>query len=219
MLTLHHSQKSSASYRVRVALALKGIDYRTTDVPIFIPGADQERAEYKSINPQGLVPSLEMSSDLGGDILTQSLAIVEYLDEKYPNPPLLPAAPEDRARVRAMAYAVAMEVQPLQGTGVLNHLREAYGQTQDTARAWAHHWIRKGLGALQDLIARAPVQGRYCYGDQVTLADLCLAPQMVNVRRLSCPVDGLDRLVAIDRALQELPVFNISSSEIELLRK
>lgn len=215
MLTLHHSQKSSASYRVRVALAIKGIDYRTADVPIFIPGKDAERAEYKSVNPQGLVPSL----DIGGDILTQSLAIVEYLDEKYPNPPLLPAAPEDRARVRAMAYAVAMEVQPLQGTGVLNYMREAHGQTPEAARAWAHHWIRKGLGALQDLIARAPVQGRYCYGDQVTLADLCLAPQMVNVRRLSCPVDNLERLVAIDRALQELPVFNISSSEIELLPK
>ncbi len=210
MLTLHHSQKSSASYRVRVVLAMKGIDYRTADVPIFIAGADQQRATYKSVNPQGLVPSL----DIGGDILTQSLAIVEYLDEKYPTPPLLPASLEDRARVRAMAYAVAMEVQPLQGTGVLNHMRDALGQTQETTRQWAHHWIRKGLGALQDLVIRAPIQGRYCYGDQVTLADLCLAPQMVNARRLSCDLTGLERLVAIDRALLELPAFKTATSEV-----
>jgi maleylacetoacetate isomerase len=138
-------------------------------------------------------------------LITQSLAIIEYLEERHPEPPLLPRDPGDRARARALALAIAAEIHPIQNLRVLNHLRETCAQNSDGLRAWAQYWIEGGLAAFQTLLG--PATGRYCRGDRVNLPDVLLAPQMVNARRFRCNFASLGRLVEIDAALRELPAF------------
>lgn len=205
MLRLYDNARASASCRVRIALNLKGLAYET--VPVSLAAGEQHGAAYRAVNPQGIVPSLETGTGEEGEggILTQSLAILEWLEEAYPRPPLLPAAPLDRARVRALAAAVAMEIHPIQSLRVRTYLREGLEMAEEGVAAWMRHWIGAGLADVQALAARAPVQGRYCYGDAVTLADVMLVPQMANARRFGCDLAGLDRLVAIDAALRALP--------------
>jgi len=203
MLKLFDYTRSSAATRVRIALALKGIDYAKSEVHLARAGGDQNTPAYTGINPQGLVPALQ--TDAG--ILTQSLAIIAYIDACYPDPPLLPSDPWERAQVQAMALTVPTDIHPIQNLRVLNYLRERLGSSEDEVTGWARHWIVTGLVALQSLINRASPNSRYCYGETVTLADVCLAPQMVNARRYGCELSEVSRLLQIEGALRELSAF------------
>ncbi|MBC2665414.1 maleylacetoacetate isomerase [Novosphingobium flavum] len=196
-LVLHGFFRSSASYRVRIALGLKGISYR--DAFHNLRKDAQKAPAYLSLNPQGLVPALETA----GGVLTQSLAICEYLDEIQPVPPLLPADPFERARVRAFVLAIACEIHPLQNLGTLRHLR-ALGIDAEGVNEWARSVIDTGLEACSRLIADQG--GPYCFGDAVTLADVCLVPQLANARRFGARTDW-PRLAEIEANCLALPAF------------
>ena len=175
-LTLYGYWRSSAAYRVRLALAWKGLAY--DQVPIDLRAGVQAAADYRARNPQGLVPMLEV----GGAQLTQSLAIIEYLDEVCPAPPLLPGDALGRARVRAAAQMVAADIHPVNNLRILKYLKSPLGHDQGAIDEWARHWITAGLGALEAFAERHG--GRFLYGERVTLADLCLVPQLYNARRV-----------------------------------
>jgi maleylpyruvate isomerase len=195
---LHGFFRSSASYRVRIALNLKGVAY--TDVPYALREGEQRAPAYLARNPQGLVPTLEVD----GLHLTQSLAIVEYLDEIQPNPPLLPSDPLGRARVRAFAQVIACDIHPIQNLKVLQRLR-SLGQDDAGVTAWAKQVIEEGFDACESLIADQ--DGPYCFGDQVTLADICLVPQLANARRFGVQMRW-PRLEAAEAACQALEAFS-----------
>jgi maleylacetoacetate isomerase len=197
--------RSSASYRVRIALNLKGL--RCEQVPIHLRRGEQWSPAYRAVNPQGLVPALED----GGRRITQSLAIIEYLEERYPSPPLLPSEPADRAAVRAMALVVACEVHPLQNLRVLNYLKEDLQQSDEASNRWARHWIALGLSALEQLVLSTG--GRYCFGDSPTLADVFLVPQLYNARRFGCDLSPYPRLLEIDENCRALAAFADASPE------
>lgn len=195
--------RSSASYRVRIALNLKGLEYEHVPIHLRRGGGEQFSSDYKAKNPQALVPTLED----GGRLLTQSLAIIEYLEERYPAPPLLPKDPADRATVRAMALAVACEIHPIQNLRVLSYLRNELKQPESEANRWAQHWIGLGFAALEQMILTAPKRGKFCFGEAPTLADLCLVPQVANARRFGCDISGYPTLVRIDAHCATLPAF------------
>ena len=195
--------RSSASYRVRIALNLKGLNCEYAPIHLRRGGGEQFSPDYKIKNPQALVPTLED----GGRPLTQSLAIIEYLEERYPEPPLLPKDPADRAAVRAMALAIACEVHPLQNLKVLNYVKGELKQDEAAASRWAQHWIALGLAALEEMVRAAPKRGKFCFGDAPTLADLCLVPQLANARRFGCDLSGVPTLVRIDAHCGTLPAF------------
>jgi maleylacetoacetate isomerase len=201
--------RSSAVYRVRIALNLKGLAYDTVPVHLLRGGGEQRQPDYLARNPQGLVPALEVE---GGAVLTQSLAIIEYLDEIRPDPPLLPGTPLDRARIRAMALAVAAEIHPLNNLRVLDRLRRELGQGEAAVRAWYRHWVETGLAALEQLVLRGP-GGGFCHGGGPTLADCCLVPQIANARRFDCDLGRCPTLVAIDARCRELPAFAAAAPE------
>ncbi|HEY0412574.1 MAG TPA: maleylacetoacetate isomerase [Allosphingosinicella sp.] len=191
--------RSSASYRVRIALNLKGVDYER--VPVNLLEGAQKSNEYRARNPQGLVPMLEMD----GQRLTQSLAIILYLDATRPEPPLLPADPADAAHVQAMALAVACDIHPLNNLRVLKYLSHPLDQPQEARDAWYRHWVADGLAALEAMAA--PRAGRFLFGDSPTLADLCLVPQMFNARRFAVPLDEVPTLVRADAEAGRLDAF------------
>jgi maleylpyruvate isomerase len=195
--------RSSASYRVRIALNLKGLAYEQASIHLRRGGGEQLSAQYRSINPQALVPAFED----GGRILTQSLAIIEYLNERYRNPPLLPDDPFDRATVRAMALVIACEVHPLQNLRVLNYLKEKHKQAEDDVNRWARYWIDLGLSALKEIVESGPKGGKFCFGDSPTIADICLVPQLANARRFGCDLSRLERLTEIEAHCNSLPAF------------
>jgi maleylacetoacetate isomerase len=195
--------RSSASYRVRIALNLKGLSYEQVPIHLRRGGGEQFSATYKAINPQALVPALEDS----GRILTQSLAIMEYLDELYPKPPLLPTDPADRALVRSMALIIACEIHPIQNLRVLLHLKKDLKQSDDDLNLWARHWIGLGLSALEQLVVSCPEQGKFCFGDTPTLADICLVPQLTNARRFGCDLSVYPTLLQIETTCNALPAF------------
>ncbi|BBD99480.1 maleylacetoacetate isomerase [Sphingobium amiense] len=201
--TLHGYFRSGASYRVRIALNLKGVPY--ADVFHHLRKGEQREPGFLALNPQGFVPALEAE----GDVLTQSLAICEYLDELFPDPPLLPATPLARAKVRAAAQLIACDVHPVQNLRVLKHLREV-GLTQDQATAWAARVIGEGLDAFEALIGRQ--SGPYCFGDRVTLADLCLVPQLGNARRFGVELVW-PRILEVERACLALDAFRRAAPE------
>jgi maleylpyruvate isomerase len=203
MLKLYDYPRSSAAYRLRIALHLKALPHEATLVHLLNNGGEQHAPGFRAVNPQGLVPALETPDG----ILTQSLAIIEYLDECYPSPPLLPAGAAHRARVRAMALTLAADTHPIQNLRVLQYLRGELKQSDTVANAWARHWVQIGLTAFQDLVNQAPVQGTYSYGSNVTLADIVLVPQLVNARRFGCDLAPLVRLTTIEAALLRLPAF------------
>lgn len=169
--------RSSAAFRVRIALNLKGLAYET--VPIHLRRNDQAKPDYREVNPQGLVPTLEDD----GRTLIQSMAIIEYLDETHPDPPLLPADPTDRARVRALAAIVACDIHPIDNLRVLRYLTHALGHGDSDIAAWYNHWIDAGFQALEALLAGDPRTGAFCHGDRPGLADVALVPQAVNAER------------------------------------
>jgi len=203
--TLYGYWRSSASYRVRIALAVKGLDYE--QVPINLAQGAQGGVGFRLLNPQGLVPYL--IDDTAG--LNQSLAIIEYLDEVYPDPPLLPNNALGRARVRAAALQIACDIHPLNNLRVLRYLKVELGQEQDVVDAWYRHWVELGFAALEELAEGAT--GAYLFGDAVTLADVCLVPQMWNARRLQADIARFPKLVAIDTRLNALPAIRAASPE------
>jgi maleylacetoacetate isomerase len=198
--------RSSAAYRVRIALNLKRISYETASVHLIKDGGHNRRPEFRAINPQMRVPALVAP---GGDILIQSLAIIEYLDETHPEPPLLPKDPVARAKVRAIAELIACDIHPLNNTSPLRYLKNTMAQEQKAIDAWYHHWIIEGFEALEALIEPAP----YTCGSVVTIADICLVPQVANARRLKVPLDKFPKIVAADAACLKLPAFDRARPE------
>jgi len=177
---LHTYFRSSAAFRVRIALNLKGLAYDAAFV--HLPKGEHRAPAYCALNPQALVPTLEDA----GRLLTQSLAIIEYLEETRPQPALLPKDPAGRARVRSLALLVACEIHPLNNLRVLQHLKRTLGQSEDQVNAWYRHWIADGLAKLEAQLAGTAGTGRYCHGDAPTLADCCLVPQVFNAQRYKC---------------------------------
>jgi maleylpyruvate isomerase len=201
--------RSSASYRVRIALNLKGLDYEQAPIHLRRGGGEQLDRAYRAINPQALVPALEDD----GRILTQSLAIIEYLEERYPKPLLLPSDAAERAVVRSMALLIACEVHPIQNLRVLNHLKNDHKQSDDDTIRWARHWIDLGLSALEQMVISASKQGEFCFGETPTLADLCLVPQLANARRFGVDLSAYPKLLAIEATCMSLPAFANAAPE------
>lgn len=198
---------SSAAYRARIALNLKGLSYESVNISLL--KGEQSSAAYKAINPQALIPALEDS----GHTIGQSLAIVEYLDEIYPSPPLLPSYPAEKARVRQIAYEIACDIHPLNNMRVRAHLK-ALGHAEDEIMTkWYAHWITVGFEALEKQLSQSKATGKYCHGDTPTLADICLVPQMANAYRFKVPVDAFPTLVRIDKACREHPAFAAAAPE------
>jgi maleylacetoacetate isomerase len=196
-IVLYDYWRSSAAYRVRIALNLKGISYRS--VPVDLSLGEQGGADYLARNPQGLIPALEID----GNLLTQSLAIIDYLDATRPTPPIAPADPALRSRDIARALVIAADIHPIQNLRVMKRLKSQFGAAQEQAVEWNRHWISVGFAALE---ADAPEDGLFG-GDSPSLADICLVPQMANARRFETPLDDYPRLVRIDSQLRALPAF------------
>jgi maleylacetoacetate isomerase len=196
---LYDYYRSSASYRVRIALNLKGIAHERVSVDL-LHGAHRED-EYRARNPQGLVPMLEE----GGLRLTQSLAIIDYLEATRPVPPLLPRDAADRAHVLSLALTIACDIHPLNNLRVLKHLVGPLGQGEEAKNAWIAHWIKEGFAALEALAA--PRAGRFLFGDAPSLADICLVPQMYNARRFSVPLEAYPLLAGVDEEANRLDAF------------
>jgi maleylacetoacetate isomerase len=187
---LYNYFRSSASYRVRIALNLKGIDYEQRSINL-AKGA-QKSGGYRTLNPQGLVPMLEIDEHR----MTQSLSIMVYLDQVYPDPPLMPREPADGAHVRALALAVACDIHPLNNLRVLKYLKNDLGVSEEAKDEWYRHWVADGLAALEEM-AR-PRAGAFLFGDTPTIADICLVPQLYNARRFSVPITDYPTLRRAD---------------------
>jgi maleylacetoacetate isomerase len=200
--------RSSAAWRVRIALALKGIDWQPAFVHLLRHGGEQLAPQYRAKNPIGLVPTLETDD---GAVLTQSLAIIEWLEETHPTPPLLPAAPMARAQVRAVAQTIACDIHPLNNLRVLRYLKHALGQEDAARDEWYRHWIGEGLNALEAMLRCQA--GPFCFGDQPGLADICLVPQMANARRYACPLETYPSLLRAEAAAHALPAFRDTAPE------
>jgi maleylacetoacetate isomerase len=198
--------RSSAAYRVRIALNLKGLPYEMVPIHLTKDGGRQRTPEFRAVNPQMRVPALALS---GGEVLTQSLAIIEYLDEINPEPPLLPADALDRAKVRSTAQLIACDIHPLNNLIALQYIKRELKHEQPEIDAWYHHWVRQGFTALETMLMPGP----YACGAHVTLADLCLVPQVYNARRLKVPLDSFPKIVAVDAACLKLPAFDKARPE------
>jgi len=204
---LYNYFRSSAAYRVRIALALKGLAYEY--ISVHLTRGEQRAAGYVAINPQSLVPFLE-----DGDVRTaQSLAIIEYVEERHPSPPLLPATPEARARVRAIALAIACDIHPLNNLRVLRYITKVLGADDEAKNAWYRHWVEVGLSALETQLSSDTETGTFCHGDTPTLADVCLVPQLANARRYDIALDAWPTLLSIDERCRALPAFAAAAPE------
>ena len=210
-LRLYGYWRSSAAYRVRIALNHKRLDWESIPKHLLRGGGEHLGVDYLSRNPQGLVPTLQD----GEFLLAQSLAIIEYLNETRPQPPLLPADPQSRATVRAMALAIACDVHPLNNLRVMQYLRRELGADEDAIARWIRHWIAQGFTALEAWIVRHSVDGRHCYGTSVSLADVCLVPQAYNARRFSLDLSPWPRLAAVVASLESLPAFAAARPELQ----
>ncbi|UAN34288.1 maleylacetoacetate isomerase [Enterobacter sp. JBIWA005] len=200
--------RSSASYRVRIALNLKGIQYDTESVHLLKSGGQQNSVSYRALSPLGLVPCLE--TDAGGH-LTQSLAIIEYLEEVYPDAPLLPVSPGDRARVRGIAQTISCDIHPLNNLRVLNFLTGKFGLSVEDKEGWYSHWLTEGLLAIERMLIDDPRTGRFCHGNTPGLADCCLIPQVFNARRFNCSLERMPTIQRICLACEELISFHAAS--------
>lgn len=199
--------RSSAAFRLRIALNLKGLAVKQAFV--HLRKNEQTSPEFRRLNPLGLVPILEAD----GKILTQSLAIIEYLDETYPEPPLLPRLPVDRAFVRAVALAVACDIHPVNNLRVLNFLQKDFGIDEAGKDRWYAHWIAEGFRGLDAMLANDPRVGHFCYGDSPTLADICLVPQVFNAERMKCRLDEYPTLLRLAAHARALPAFQAAAPE------
>lgn len=201
-MILHDFFRSSAAYRVRIAIALKGVQVTQQPLDMYNNGGDHKAPAYSNKNPLQLVPTLELPD---GRCLPESLAIIEYLDATQPGPRLVPKDPWQAARVRAASYAIACDIHPLNNMRVLQYLEYRMSQGPEAIQAWYEHWVREGglLGFQQMIDADTP----FCFGDSPSMADCCLIPQLFNARRLNVPLDGLERLVEIETRCTALPAF------------
>jgi len=200
-MKLYNYFRSSASFRVRIALELKGLTYEY--LPVHLVKGEHRQAAYGAVSPSALVPTLETD---GGDRLEQSLAIIEYLDELHPEPRLLPADPIGRAKVRALAQLIACEIHPLNNLRVLKYLVNQFKVDEESKTAWYRHWVREGLEIFERELAQLP-PSTYCFGETPTLADCCLVPQIFNGKRFNTNFDGLTRTMAAFDACMKLPAF------------
>lgn len=210
-LKLHGYWRSSAAYRVRIALNLKGLAYEQVPVHLIRDGGEQHRPEYAATNPQRLVPVLQH----GQRMIRQSLAIIEYLDELWPDPPLLPIAPRERARARALALLVACDIHPLNNLRVLQYLEREYNAPLSERDAWIRHWIEDGFAAFEALLVEDLSRGEFCEGESPGIADCCLIPQVYNARRFGVNLDPYPNIRRIDAACLALPAFDAARPEVQ----
>ena len=202
-LTLYGYWRSSSAYRVRIAMNLKGLEYRQVPVHLVRDGGQQHSPAYRALNPLGLVPALV----LGDIVIVQSLAICEYLEETQGGMPLLPGDPSGRARVRALVQTVCSEIQPLNNLGVTRYLGDEMGQGKEQVRRWYAHWVERGFSALEAWLADGQ-RGDYCHGDQPTLADCFLVPQVYNAERFNCDLEPYPRILEITARCRSLAAFD-----------
>jgi len=207
-LVLYGYWRSSSAYRVRIALNLKNIDYQVKAVHLVREGGEQHQAAYRKINPLGLVPALVH----GGRVIVQSMAICEYLEETFIDHPLLPADPADRARVRGIAQSICSEIQPMNNLGVTQYLVNHMQQDENSVADWYKHWIKRGFIAVEAWLS-GPASGIYCHGDQPTLADCFLVPQVYNAERFSCDLDPYPNIRRIVEQCRTLPEFKTAAPE------
>lgn len=199
--------RSSAAYRVRIALNLKGLPYETVPVHLLRDGGQQNQAQYREKSPLGIVPALQMEDG----ILTQSLAIIDWLDETYPQVPLLPADAAGRARVRAIAQTIACDIHPLNNLRVLNYLTKNLQISEEQKNEWYRHWVNQGLAAIEKLLACDLRTGTFCHGETPGMADCCLIPQVFNARRFNCPLEELPTIQRIVAACESMEAFQSAS--------
>ena len=210
-MKLHTYFRSSAAYRVRIALHLKGLDYEAVPVHLVRGGGEHRQPAYLGLNPAGLVPALEDA----GQVLTQSLAIVEYLEETHPQPALLPAAALDRARVRAIAQAIACDIHPVNNLRVLQYLTRELGASEEQKNAWYRHWVGVGMQAVEAMLAGDARTGAFCHGDTPGLADCCLVPQVFNARRFGCELSAMPTVLRIADHCAGLEAFRRAAPEAQ----
>ena len=208
-MKLYNFFRSGSSHRLRIALRVKGLqaDY----IPVNLRTEEHLSVSFKSLNPQGLVPALERE----GNVLIQTPAIIEWLEERHPTPALLPANPDDRARVRALASIVGSDVHPLNNRRVLEHLRGEFGADEAAVNAWCGRWISAGFDALQSLLASDRTRGRFCFGDTATIADVYLVPQVESARRFKIDVGMWPIIESIDSACAELEAFRLAAPALQ----
>ncbi|MGQ3889057.1 maleylacetoacetate isomerase [Legionella sp. CNM-1927-20] len=206
-MKLYDYYRSTASYRVRIALNLKNISYETLSVHLINNGGEQHNPNYLKLNPQGLVPTL----DENGHIISQSLAIIEYLDDINPSPPLLPQTPLGRAHVRSLALMIACDVHPLNNLRVLNRLRQQFHAEDEDIKSWYHHWLKEGFDSFERRLQEMPHKGQVCYGSEISLADICLIPQVFNAKRFGFPLTEYPLITAINSYCLSLPAFKDAS--------
>lgn len=206
-IKLYNAARSSASYRVRIVLALKGLQFDY--LPVSLLKGEQSADAFRALNPAELVPVL----DDGGRIVTQSLAIAEYLEERYPQPPLLPHDPLPRAYVRSVALSIACDIHPLNNLRVLRYLLRELKTGEEQKNAWYRHWVEQGLAQLEARLVAEGRVGRFCHGDQVSLADVTLVPQIFNARRFDCRLDQVPTIMRIFDACMALPAFENTRPE------
>lgn len=202
-MQLYSYFRSSAAYRVRIALALKGLAYDYVPVHLVKDGGQQLQDAYRAINPTALVPTLVD----GSAVIAQSLAIMEYLEEVHPQPSLLPDSPGQRAWVRSIAQSIACDIHPLNNLRVLKYLKHELGIDEEKKNTWYCHWVEQGLLAIEDMLNNSNLTGQFCCGDTPGLADACLVPQVANARRFDCDLSAMPTVVRIDAACCALPAF------------
>ncbi len=203
MIKLYNYFRSSASYRVRIALNLKGLPYEYLSVHLLKDGGQQLAPSFRALNPESLVPVL----DDDGEVLTQSLAIIEYLEETRPAPPLLPRDAAERAYVRGIALAIACEIHPLNNLRVLRYLVKTLGASEEQKNAWYRYWVEQGLASIEARLVAEQRSGRYALGDAVTLADVFIVPQIFNAQRMDCNLDAVPTVMRIFDNCMQLPAF------------
>ena len=207
--TLYTYFRSSAAYRVRIALLLKGLDHTYVPVHLLRNGGEQRSATYSALNPAQLVPTL-VDGDL---VLGQSVAIMEYLEEAYPTPALMPTDVQQRARVRSLVQTIACDIHPLNNLRVLQYLEQPLGVPEAARNTWYRHWVTLGFAALETMLSESSHTGRFCHGDTPTLADCCLVPQVANAQRFAVPMEPYPTLVRIDAACRTLEAFQQAAPE------
>lgn len=210
-MKLHTYYRSSASYRVRIAMNLKGLVAEEAYVHLSRNGGEQFGAAFDAVNPQHLLPVLEVD----GLVLPQSLAIIEYLDETQAGAKLLPADPAGRARVRALSQMIAADIHPIDNLRVLHYLGKEFKADQQQKNAWYRHWVALGLDALERQLAGNPATGGFCHGDTPTMADCCLVPQLYNARRFDCDLSAYPTILAIEARCAALPAFDNARPELQ----
>lgn len=206
-MKLYSYFRSSASYRVRIALNLKQLPYEVVPIHLLKNGGEQFSPEFRQLNPDSLVPALIDESAANPAVLTQSLAMIEYLEETHPEPPLLPKNALDRAYVRSLALTIACEIHPLNNLRVLRYLVRNLKVDEDSKNAWYRHWVEQGLAAVETMLAKDSRVGTYCYGETPSLADCCLVPQVANAQRMNCDLTQMPTIVRINEACLALDAF------------